>query len=48
MRDFCKDFWLFFKEFWRGFFKNFIPAMLMFLVFGFVCIAIICEIHKLV
>lgn len=48
MSDFCKDFWLFFKEFWRAFFMNFVPVMLVFFCFVFACIALICEIHKLV
>lgn len=48
MSDFCKDFWLFFKEFWRAFFMNFVPVMLVFFCFVFACVALICEIHKLV
>lgn len=48
MSDFCKDFWLFFKEFWRAFFMNFVPVMLVFFCFVVVCIALICEIHKLI
>lgn len=48
MSNFCKDFWLFFKEYWHDFFTCFVPIMLVFFCFGFACVALICEIHKLI
>lgn len=48
MSNFCKDFWLFFKEYWRAFFMNFIPVMLVVFGFIFACVALICEIYKLI